>query len=257
MIVRERQHSFILIEQHEHALISGLFAQLWKDAYFLQHERRKDVNFAIQQHDVSWVPLDDHPIYLLAEDRPAAFTEYPLEKKLHAYKRGVDQVSAENLYAGYLISLHYTSFFEGKKDPRALTFKHFEECRQQRIEKELQLHVQEVSEPIQFHFDLLQFCDDLSLFLCMNEWGVSKENEFSWFKEGFRQRFAPLNDDKHCANWDGENTVQLTSFPFEKEFNIDIPYKELMKNRINKEEFPMYYQQEKKQYHSVTIRCHT
>ncbi|UCZ51559.1 DUF3891 family protein [Bacillus shivajii] len=251
MIVREREHSFILIEQHKHALISGEFSKVWKIDYFFQEDRREDVNVAIAQHDISWVPLDDFPIYLSDEKKPASFTEYPLTEKIKAYKRGVDHIQDINSYAAYLISMHYTSFFEGKKDLRGVEFKKLEMKRQKKLKKQLQ----DINDQtVKYHFDLLQFCDDLSLYLCMNEWGITKEKELSWFKDGFRQRFLPLNHKKIYAKWCGEHEVELEPFPFHgDELEIVVPYKELPKNRVIEDLREVYHNEETK-YHKVVVR---
>lgn len=81
------------------------------------------------------------------------------------------------------------------------------------------------------HFRRLQFCDDLSLYVTMQEGGTPKEKEVSWFKNGFRQSFdfAP---DGMIAHWVDESHVSIDPFPFQAPFEVKVPYKMVAKQAI-------------------------
>ncbi|MFA9559611.1 DUF3891 family protein [Evansella sp. AB-rgal1] len=231
MIVRERKKEFIVIEQHEHAIISGIFAKKWDDRYFIGGERRKDVELAIQNHDGCWRELDNLRLYIPQKQIPASFINYPLLQKIEAYRNGVDSIEGENKYAALLISMHYSSFFESKLDEDGRAFKYGEEKRQSNLYKTIHnLDVKSVN----FHFDLLQFCDNLSLYICMNEWGCRKEEEISWFKDGFPQKLEPFEGERFYATWKNDDTVQLTPYPFNQEsVTVEIPYKQIKRKEAN------------------------
>lgn len=251
MIVRETKDGYILVEQHAHAKISGGMARKWKKQWFLGKTRRREVELAIENHDLCWESLDKQPILNQQERKPASFIDYPLEAKISAYKDGVDDMARLNSYAALLISLHYSSFFRGKLDQNGQQFKEREEDRQEQLMD--RLHVQ--NEELTFHFDLLQLCDNLSLYLCLNEWGVHKDKEHPWFKEGFPQQLATVESTFYTV-WLTENTVLIHPYPFSEEnVKVSIPYKYISKNVLNNGEvdFASLYSDTNRLYHDVTF----
>lgn len=137
MIIRETEHEFVMVAQHDHALLSG---------------------------DV------------------AKNTDYPSLPKVTHYQYGLDQVEKMNKYAGLLCSMHYYSFgFQDSTDRDCIEFAHHEKCRQKRIRDELNVTNDEA---IIKQFRLLQLCDRISLYVCLNNPGVSKEQEHPPFKIG-------------------------------------------------------------------------
>jgi uncharacterized protein DUF3891 len=50
VIVRERPDSFLLFEQHEHALIAGEFALRWRE----RHWPFESTVYAVANHDLAW-----------------------------------------------------------------------------------------------------------------------------------------------------------------------------------------------------------
>jgi hypothetical protein len=63
---------------------------------------------------------------------------------------------------------------------------------------------------------LLQLCDDLSLFVCLNEPG---RNDYPHYRGGFEfvgTRLEPV--------WEDERTLRLDPNPFSKYFGIEVPY---------------------------------
>jgi hypothetical protein len=246
LIVLENNDSFLLFEQHEHGKVSGQILTHLSSEAFLGEQFREAVEFAITNHDIAWVPLDENPKWDQENLRPFSFIDYPLEEKLTQYKKGIDKIQTTSEYAALLCSLHYTSFF--KSDSTDNRINHF-------ISREIDRRegIKSRNEDIHnnkyenFHFDLLQFCDDLSLYVCMNKPGSTKEEEISWFKHGFRQRFnfAPngLN-----AKWADEQTVLIEPFPFHKSFTVTIPFKQISKRDVAEDKFTEAYDQKEYAY---------
>ncbi|MDQ0255802.1 hypothetical protein J2S74_003184 [Evansella vedderi] len=248
MIVREQNGEYMLIEQHDHALISGILAKEWNEELFIGEGRRCSVELAIEQHDACWKELDKNIVFVAGE--PASFTDYPLKDKIAAYRRGIEEMILVNPYAALLISLHYSSFFRGKLDEAGVIFKQEELDRQNHLYKFLSVKEEEVH----FQFDLLQLCDNLSLYLCMNEWGSSKEKEYPWFKNGFPQQLAPVGNNNFYTKWIGEDKVGITPYPFKgPNVEVTIPYKTIEKGNVSEKDFQNKYNRENKQYHSIAF----
>lgn len=68
---------------------------------------------------------------------------------------------------------------------------------------------------------LLSFCDNVSLYLCMNKPGVPKQDEVNWFRDGFKERFSFA--DKIVGEWISTNEVRLTPSPLEGPVRLAIP----------------------------------
>ncbi|MFD1019349.1 DUF3891 family protein [Thalassobacillus hwangdonensis] len=231
MIVNQAGDHFIMINQHDHARVSGEIVMNWKQDFLLRSKLREEADWAIGEHDRAWIQLDKKPLWNEEKERPYSFIDYPLEPKLDAYRQGLDEISETSAYAAILCSLHYSSFFpEGAKEPAIQTFLNDERNRREQLKNEMDMDIP--SYLYDLHFKRLQFCDDLSLYVCMQEPGVSKANELSWFKDGFRQsfEFAPNG---MIAHWEDEKTVSIDPFPLEKPFEIQIPYRKVTKQAID------------------------
>ncbi len=209
MIVRGRPDSYVLIKQHEHGLISGEFAR------HLSGRPRplEPTLYAIANHDVGWQLLDASMRWNEVSGRPYSFTDYPREPKLRAYKEGLDLLQARDPYAACLCSMHYASFMRGSGDEAEIRFGESEAGRQREIKNKM---TGEELGNLEHNFRLLQFCDDLSLFVCLNEPG---ENDHPWYKNGFEfegTRFDPV--------WEDRFTLRLDPNPFSEPFDVVVPY---------------------------------
>ncbi|WP_261134406.1 DUF3891 family protein [Bacillus sp. Marseille-Q3570] len=230
MVIYEREDDWVMIPQHNHGLLSGDIAQHWNPDYIRGTERWGEVNFAIAQHDRAWIDLDETPFWNDKDKSPYSFIDFPLIPKLTFYKKGINEVEKQSTYAGLLCSLHYHSFLIGAKEPAAIEFSRQEKARQHRLMEQLDLPDNE--DILNDHFLMVQFCDDLSLYLCMQEPGTPKEEEFSWFKEGFRQRFPFADGRKIVAEWADSKHVSLRPFPLASESVVSIRIKIVKKKDI-------------------------
>src|ERR671916_715180 len=133
MIVRERPDSFVLIKQHEHALIAGEFAVRWKE----RPRPFESTVYAVDNHDLAWRELDREVLWNEEKDRPYSFVDYPLDLKLPAQRRGIDLVADEDPYAGCLCSMHYARFLLDSQRPEEVQFREAEMERQDRLEQRM------------------------------------------------------------------------------------------------------------------------
>jgi hypothetical protein len=216
MIVRERTDSFLLIRQHDHGLISGEFANRWTG----RPGPPGSALYAIANHDIGWRELDGAVCWNEEENRPHSFTDHPLEPKLRAYREGLDLLESRERYAACLCSMHYARFVEGAESEAAVRFREDELRRQERLKDGMSVEEVESFEP---NFRLLQVCDNLSLFVCLNEPG---ENEHPWYRDGIgfgEARFEPV--------WEDERVLRLEPDPFSEPFGVSIPYRLVGKDR--------------------------
>lgn len=211
MIVRELEDSFLVIRQHDHGLISGEFARYWGTRI---HPKTPTLH-AIARHDIGWLELDDEVRFNPETNAPYSFIDYPLEPKLRAYGNGLDRIEYEEPYAGYLCSMHYSSFVRDSEEPAAVEFKKGEDERRDRLEALPEKWLDNVG----YNFRLLQLCDDLSLFVCLNEPG---ENTFPWYRNGFE-----FGGEKLMPVWNDERTLSLTPNPFSGPFDLTVPYRRI------------------------------
>lgn len=209
MIVREKEGCFVLVAQHEHGKISGEFAQRWNEELMPS----EPTLYATTNHDVAWKSLDLKLSWNPEAGRPYSFIDYPLAPKLEAYTEGIDLVESHSSYAGCLCSMHYASFVKNATEDSAVSFREAEERRQERLKRGMG---EEEFGNLDHNLRLLQLCDDLSLFVCLNEPG---RNDFPWYREGFKfegERIIPV--------WEDEGTLRFEPELFTGPFEISIPY---------------------------------
>ncbi|MFC5714278.1 DUF3891 family protein [Thalassorhabdus alkalitolerans] len=216
MIIREWSDSFELIEQHEHARLSGAVCAFWGDPA-VKTSLWEAVILAVKEHDRAWIPLDKQPLWNEAKQRPFSFTDYPMNEKINAYANGVDEIERINPYAALLGSLHYASFFTSNETKMGKEFYEQEQKRQDKLRGRGARTGFETE-----HLNILQFCDDISLYSCLNQPGVSKEKEYPWFKNGFRQRFDYLGKKKMHAGWRSTQDIEITPFPLAQRLSFTL-----------------------------------
>jgi hypothetical protein len=209
LLVRSRDSGYALVEQYEHGLISGELARRWGWAPIPS----SSALYAIAEHDLAWKELDVELRWNPETGKPYNFFEYPPEPRLAAYRRGLDAIETQDPYAGLLCSLHYESFVRDATGVAEASFRAAERERQTRL---LFAISEEERGRVEDELALLKICDDLSLFLCLNEPG---ENVYPWFRDGFDyggSRISPV--------WEGSEALRLEPSPFTEEFDVTVPY---------------------------------
>lgn len=209
MIVRQRGNHFILTDQHQHGLMSGVFAENLEQTI----RPWEETLYAISYHDVGWVKLDKQILWNEEKNQPYSFMDYPLVSKLEAYAEGISQLEANSIYAGYLCSKQCTHFLDKSDGPIVEQFLEKEQIRRQRMRKYLS---QEEKQYLLDNFRLLRFCDDLSLSLCLNEPG---EQTHPWYQNGIQ-----YNGKKYQWIFDDVDKIRLMPNVFRDSFTIQLPY---------------------------------
>ncbi|WP_230856137.1 MULTISPECIES: DUF3891 family protein [Bacillaceae] len=229
--MRDHSDRYILIEQDNHAHISGKLAANWQEALFQGDRVRKAVEFAIYHHDLGWRLLDKQPFWNDKSNRPYTFLDFPELPKTVFYKHGIDEVEQNDTYAGLLCSRHYTRFLENSTLEEARLFVQHEKRRQQRIKQSLPAFDQA---SFDFHYGLLQFCDNVSLYICLNEPGAAKEQEHPFFKDGIPipDSFAFLKQKKAEVAWMNDQTIMMDVFPFNGSVDVMLKQKTVTKESI-------------------------
>lgn len=262
MIVRERERSFICIEQHDHGLMCGWFAQLWGGPHVPPLRNPAfPLQLAASLHDVGWLPLDAAPQWDRQAQRPYDFTTLPDTVKLPAYHAGIERVAAEDAYAALLCSQHYVSFMlpgAPSSSPSALpraggddatTFVSREIRRQGALLAQLQRAGRGWECWWSEHdLALLKFWDNLSLYVALNEPGTVKRDEHPWFRDGFGtlrlrdpERPERVTTLTVSARWRDRRTVALAPFPFRQPFRYPLTYREVEKALITDRGFTAAY----------------
>jgi hypothetical protein len=186
MIRREAHGQFVLITQHDHALLAGRLARRFGNARFARPQPAEPTLRGIDLHDSGW-PLHDQAPTLNARHLPLDVFETPRDIGLKVWTASVERAAAENLYSGLLVSLHVLSLSQLLADlhrsPRDQfeinKFQHREIERQEEFRRELGLptdlplkmglaepRIDPREDELTFNFRLLQAMDRVSLALC-------------------------------------------------------------------------------------------
>lgn len=250
MIVYEHNESYVMVRQHDHALLSGQLASKLNSQYWPERTIQKEVLYAIQQHDRGWISLDEVPFWNDSSQLPYSFIDFPLTVKLDYYIKGIKEVAEFSHYAAYLCSKHYQSFFENATSKQGVEFYNNESARQKILLDKINID----NELIEFHFQLLQFFDDLSLYVCYQEPGVTKENELSWFRDGFSQSFHFLNNNERIiASWENEKKLRLTHPLITTNEYFSVQVKKVPKELVSEKGISYAFQSTKPTHRSFRI----
>lgn len=216
MIVRKQGKQFILIRQYDHCLAAGVFALHFK----ARPTPYESVLYAVKHHDIGWRALDETVRWNDETNAPYSFIDCPWQEKIPAYTEGIDRIAQADAYAGMLASMHFVSFFRDAEEEIAVNFCKAEAARQQRLR---QLFTARETGTLNRNLRFLQLCDNLSLFVCLNQPG---ENTFPWFRRGFTwegKTYTPI--------WNNRTTLSLSPNPFTGAFEVTIPYQVISDER--------------------------
>jgi len=251
MIVREWKDDFVMIEQDNHAHISGDLMRAWKDSFFAGESFRESVEHAIFHHDYGWKTLDKQPFWNDEKQMPYTFIDFPNKPKTVFYKHGIDVVEKDDPYAALLCSYHYSRFLLNDASLEASDFIQTEEQRRKRI-----IHSLPSFDPrlFDFHYGLLQLCDNLSLYICLNEPGVTKDAEHPFYRDGISlsKSLHISQKDKLDIQWTDTETVAVSDCPFSTPLTVTVKQKRISKKAIEATGLNDSYQ--KAAYEDIYIR---
>lgn len=250
MIILEREHEFVMVAQHDHAGVSRDVAQNWRDDYFLGKERKNSVVLAVREHDRCWIEPDKEPLWNEQTQQPYSFMDYPGSPKLSFYAKGIDEIVRMDPYAGLLCSLHYASFLKDATSTIGKDFWNQEKRRQKGLLNELGIQKDKL---LFFHLNLLKFCDNLSLYICLNDPGTPKEQEHYFYRNGFPQKFSFADNQSIHAEWINQHTVSLSYTPFKNNLQVSMPYKAVEKKLIKEKGLVDAYRQSSVLWREVTF----
>lgn len=177
MIVREEPDgSLVLINQTDHAKISGVFAAHWGNGEFERPRPYEPAVRAAIYHDSGWNRYETGPRCDPTTGKVPNFLQVPSDRtQLVAYQRAIDWLTEIDPYAGLLINKHRTGLWRGRYDaishpaffgarhpnPDVENFVSENEALQKEQERSLDAH------ELWINYQLLQFWDLLSLYFCM------------------------------------------------------------------------------------------
>lgn len=240
MINRESESAFVMTRQNDHAQFSEEVARGLREEWFLDSKYRDDCLLAIREHDRSWIRMDDVPIWNDRSKAPFSFIDYPVLPKLAMYRMGLDETEEMSYYAALLCSMYYASFFQSDQQSlqeSELAFYQSELARQKRLREKLNAPDEQV---IARHFQLLQLCDNISLYVCMNREGIAKEEEHPWFKDGFN---SLIDGQKFVAEWVSDHEIRITPQLFTQEWSAVLRNKHVPKQRVREVGIHKAYQE--------------
>lgn len=232
MIVRYEKSHYVFITQHDHAFIAGEFLARFKKE-FITIDHYESLKFAIYQHDRAWIIPDSHPLLDDFRRKPFSYFNYPEKLKFHFLKLGIDQIDLANSYSAILCSMHYANLFRLSTDNSEREFYAREKIRQKHLMNKLKIQNEDL---LSYQLRILQFCDNLSMYICQNTPGVIKEEEVAVYRDGFRNSsfFHHHSDTKIVAFFRdiNKNNIGFNSSPFEKPFEVKLPVKRIEKALI-------------------------
>jgi hypothetical protein len=197
MIRRRYGSDFLLIAQHDHALLAGQLAEVFGNERFAHPSPYAQAIEGVKLHDCGWPLHDDEPT-LNKDGYPLDVFETPRSVGFAVWTGSVERAVAKDPYAGLLVSLHVLSLsvlateaqrpgsgfdLSNPQDRFAvIKFQQRELERQEELRQQLGLrsekaahkavareHRQESEDQLQFNFALLQVMDQVSLAICCTE----------------------------------------------------------------------------------------
>src|SRR5690625_3101795 len=239
LIIRENGKGFVMIEQHHHASISGNLFNSLRNEFKPISPWKKDIEYAIYNHDYGWIPFDQTPFCDDTKNAPYSFITFPTAPKTVLYENGINVVEEKSSYAALLCSKHYSLFLQNDSTVLAKQFVENEKNRQERIKRNLQPFTE-----TQFnqHYELLQFFDNLSLYICLNEPNVKIENEHPFFKNGIALP-SYLGEGALHLKWKSNEEIEISQKIFESNIEVFLQQKSILKEDILKQGLQKAYRE--------------
>jgi hypothetical protein len=209
-----------LFRQHDHALLAGQLAAAWTGIGRDPSPLAFELVLATALHDVAWRELDEIPMLDSDTGHALPFHAYPLDEKISAYRRGLDDVSHLHPYAALLASLHYTSFPDAEGLESLLEL---EAERRSDLREILELGADD-DDRIAWDLKFLKLFDNLSIFLCLTPPSASTAEQPVWV-ESARHSRTPSGERLHLT-WVEDDVLHVDPFPFRGPVEVRIAYRE-------------------------------
>ncbi|MFC5702399.1 DUF3891 family protein [Cohnella faecalis] len=239
MIAYNREHDFVMVKQHDHGQLAGELAKRLQPEIVGSNDRLEDFRLAVSEHDSGWMDLDEVPLWNDVGNKPFGVEDLPLLLRLPFYRRALEKIAETSEYAALLVSMHYTTFQPGVLShmvggfhERALPYLERLKREQLEIRARLELMEGDRARLLEHHLNLLQLCDELSLYLCFQDPGTPKDKELLPYKDGFQRSVSFLDGVKLSAEWTEPGHLKLTPFPLCKPVQLTYAAKYVSKDRI-------------------------
>lgn len=215
MIVQDLDGRIRCVSQHDHAILSGIFARYWHDRT-RQEEASTALIVATSLHDMCWIDADHHPRFDPHSGRPFDFLGYPENAKLELYVRGIQAMERIQAYGALLHALHFSVFASVETHPdfhaklSSIIERSTERCHREGHSLE---HVNR-------DLDLLRVFDVFSLLICMTGHEIERTpppwlNPSPWLTRRGME-----------AHWEGDDFV-VEPFHFREPFTVPLIYREV------------------------------
>jgi hypothetical protein len=198
MIRHATRDAFLLITQHDHALMAGEFARRIGNSMFVPPSPFEEAIAGIALHDCGW-PLHDDAPTLNPKGLPLHVLESPMDIATRVWTESARRATEKHPYTGLLVSLHVTALSQFAKSqwPRLLPHEHakspaeqfmLNKFQQQQFELQENLRKQlgmrtdlplesglaeigmdDAEDLLAFNYSLLKAMDRISLDLCCSE----------------------------------------------------------------------------------------
>ena len=214
MIRREYNNGWILITQHDHAVLAGSIMANWGNERFSRPKPFDEVLFAVREHDCGWKNWDSSPKINPESGYPANFMEMEPEEQSEIWSGSYKSHSGIHPYASSLIALHFARFNQKilSREPSNEAANNLKREINGFVADNLDTAVSEpklngIHEEVKVNLWIVQIGDIISLSLC-HGWDSMKIAE------------APLNYegetvDLKLESQDGVNYV-ISPYPFSK-----------------------------------------
>lgn len=248
MIVRERSASFVLIEQQKHGVLARKVFEEVCGKLLEDDSYKASVLQAIVSHDDGWAYVDQMPFWNDEKHMPYHFLDFPSLSKIPFYHYGIEHVAKVDAYAGALCSAHYARFMSNRSEGAAVNFVAEEILRQREIIAAYP------KANFQEHFAMLRFADNLSLFLCLNEPKVKRENVHFFFKKGIAVPEELQKDLPEFIEFDWQDQLHLKGFKQSHKFKVSLPYREIKKSALTEKSLVKAYETTEEKQATIEIK---
>ncbi len=220
--------AWMLIRQPDHARLAGEFARRWGNERFPEPQPRDQAVLGVSFHDEGWVELDAVPQRNRETGAPRQFLELSAGEFLPIWERSIRRGYEHGPTAGWLVSWHFSELAKMRlatagtpaTDRAALeTFVEWQEKLREQALAHIMLHGRE---QLMACGKLLQFCDLLSLYVCLGAAGPITLPQSFLLHTGEEQRIRlePGNDRR--------GDIRLVPYPFDvPEMRLSVPARRL------------------------------
>lgn len=111
MIISAKEGKLTLVHQDDHGVLAGEYVRHWGNDMFEAPQPSESVYHAVRHHDRGWKKADVQPLYDPEAKRPRNFLNRAAEEHVSFYGDAVEELIAEDPYAGLLVSMHWTGLY--------------------------------------------------------------------------------------------------------------------------------------------------